>query len=133
MKSIEDEIKFINNKRTNEKGKKLKHLNKLEYLARLKLIKKYDESNYFYGAKKINDIINNEKSRYVEAFKEFVIYEDHKEYLQQFYNAYFQIIMIQKILDYYEKYSKIFPNYTSLSESKYFYKNIKRKQKNERI
>ena len=129
MKSIEDEIKFINNKRTNEKGKKLKHLNKLEYLARLKLIKKYDESNYFYGAKKINDIINNEKSRYVEAFKEFVIYEDHKEYLKQFYNDHFQIIMLQKILDYYEKYSKIFPNYTSLSESKYFYKNIKRKQK----
>jgi hypothetical protein len=32
-------------------------------------------------------------------------------------------------LDYYENYSKIFPNYIILYESKYLYKNIQRKQK----
>jgi hypothetical protein len=34
-----------------------------------------------------------------------------------------------KLLEYYESYSKIFPNYIVLHESKYLYKNIQKKQK----
>jgi hypothetical protein len=38
-------------------------------------------------------------------------------------------IKLPKLLDYYENYSKIFPNYIVLHEAKYLYKNIQRKQK----
>jgi hypothetical protein len=36
---------------------------------------------------------------------------------------------LPKLLEYYENYSKIFPNYIILHEAKYIYKNIQRKQK----
>lgn len=36
---------------------------------------------------------------------------------------------LPKIYEFYEKFSKVFPNYVNLSESKYMFKNIERKQK----
>lgn len=36
---------------------------------------------------------------------------------------------LPKIFEFYEKYSKVFPNYVNLPESKYMFKNIERKQK----
>ena len=77
----------------------------------------------------INDILYNEKTHYVEMFKEYLLYEDYNEFLRQYYGKTILIIKLQKILNFYEKYSKIFPNYTALRESKYLYKNIKKKQK----
>ena len=62
-------------------------------------------------------------------FKEYLIYEDYNEFLKQYYNESFLYKKLEKILNFYDKYSKIFPNYTVLRESKYLYKNIKRKQK----
>ena len=38
-------------------------------------------------------------------------------------------VKLTKILLFYEKYSKIYENYTVIPESKYMNKNIKRKQK----
>ena len=77
----------------------------------------------------INDILYNEKTHYVEMFKEYLLYEDYNEFLRQYYGKSLLKTKLQKILNFYEKYSKIFPNYTALRESKYLYKNIKRKQK----
>ena len=36
---------------------------------------------------------------------------------------------LPKIYEFYEKYSKVFPNYVTLPENKYMFKNIERKQK----
>ena len=102
---------------------------KLEKRARNKLIKRYDKPNWFYNTKMINDILYNEKTHYVEMFKEYLLYEDYNEFLRQYYGKTILKIKLQKILNFYEKYSKIFPNYTALRESKYLYKNIKKKQK----
>ena len=101
----------------------------LESRARNKLIQRYKRPVWFYNAKMINDILYNEKTHYVEMFKEYLLYEDYNEFLRQYYGNAIVKIKLQKILDFYEKYSKIFPNYTALRESKYLYKNIKRKQK----
>ena len=101
----------------------------IENLVRKKLIKRYEEPLSFYNVKMINDIIYNERSHYVEAFKEYLIYEDINEFLKRFYPLYESKKKLSKILVFYEKYSKIYANYTTLPESKYMYKNIKRKQK----
>ena len=105
------------------------YLIKIQKRAKLKLNKIYNKTPIYYGTKMINDILYNEKTHYVEMFKEYLIYEDYSEFLKQYYGKTLQINRLNKLLTFYEKYSKIFPNYTALSESRYFYKNIKRKQK----
>ena len=128
------EIKTISSKENTNNNKtviknNLKYIEKLEERARKELIKRYEKPSYFYNAKMINDILYNEKTHYVEMFKEYLLYEDYNEFLRQYYHKTLVKIKLTKILNFYEKYSKIFPNYTALKESKYFYKNIKRKQK----
>ena len=134
MKKNSYEIKTISSKENTNNNKtviknNLKYIEKLEERARKELIKRYEKPSYFYNAKMINDILYNEKTHYVEMFKEYLLYEDYNEFLRQYYHKTLVKIKLTKILNFYEKYSKIFPNYTALKESKYFYKNIKRKQK----
>ena len=114
---------IINNKN------KFLYLEKLEKRAKIKLIKRYDKPIWYHDVKMINDILYNEKTHYVEMFKEYLIYEDYNEFLKQYYSDPLLSKKLEKILIFYEKYSKIFPNYTVIKESKYLYKNIKRKQK----
>lgn len=127
----ENEENTNNNEKTNAIKTNNIHiyLEKLENRARNKLIKRYEKPISYYDIKMINDILYNEKTHYVEMFKEYLIYEDYNEFLKQYYNESFLQKKLEKILNFYEKYSKIFPNYTALRESKYLYKNIKRKQK----
>ena len=105
------------------------YLMSIEKRARLKLIKRYEKSRNFHDSKMINDILYNEKTHYVEQFKEYLIYEDYNEFLKRFYKSTELNVKLPKILNFYEKYSKIYANYTVIPESKYMYKNIKRKQK----
>ena len=130
LKKNED-INKINNEITNEFKTNNNHIyiDKLENRARNKLIKRYEKPTSYYDIKMINDILYNEKTHYVEMFKEYLIYEDYNEFLKQYYNESILYKKLEKILNFYDKYSKIFPNYTVLRESKYLYKNIKRKQK----
>ena len=45
----------------------------LEERAKKRLIRKYDHPTYFHDIKLIDDIIYNEKTHFVETFKEFNI------------------------------------------------------------
>ena len=108
---------------------KLKYFLSLENRARYKLIKRYNKPLSYHDVKMINDILYNEKTHYVEQFKEYLIYEDYNEFLKRFYKSFEINLKLKKILVFYEKYSKIYANYTVIPESKYMYKNIKRKQK----
>ena len=124
--------KTIINNKNNNKSLKINnfiYLEKLEKRAKSKLIKRYSKPIWYYETKMINDILYNEKTHYVGIFKEFLIYEDYNEFLKKYYKEPLLKAKLQKILIFYEKYSKIFPNYTVVRESKYLYKNIKRKQK----
>ena len=58
----------------------------LENRVRKKLIIRYDKPLWYHDVKMINDIIYNEKTHYVELFKENLIYEDINEFLKRFYN-----------------------------------------------
>ena len=107
----------------------LKYFVSLENRARYKLVKRYNKPLSYHDVKIINDILYNEKTHYVEQFKEYLIYEDYNEFLKRFYSSLETNVKLTKILLFYEKYSKIYANYTVIPESKYMYKNIKRKQK----
>ena len=113
----------------NNSNSPLKYFDNLENRARYKLIKRYNKPLSYHDVKIINDILYNEKTHFVEQFKEYLIYEDDNEFLKRFYKTKELKIKLPKILIFYEKYSKIYANYTVIPESKYMYKNIKRKQK----
>ena len=77
----------------------------------------------------VNNIIFNEQIRIVAIFKDHLIYDDDSEFLKRYYYLDESIVKIKKVCEFYDEFSKIFPNYTTLRESKFMYKNIKRKQK----
>ena len=94
-----------------------------------KLYSKYNSSQITYGIKKVDELIYIDSTLFSITFREFLLYEDPTEFLRRFYNKKEQPKKLGKILFFYEKYSRIFPNYTVLSGSKYMYKNIQKKQK----
>ena len=104
-------------------------LEKMNNYLKSKLYQKYlitkNKNNIFL----IDRIVFNEKCHLVTAFKEFLIYEDDFEFLNKFYHLKASFTKLKKYVEYYTKYSIIFPNYSILSESKYIYKTIHNKQK----
>jgi hypothetical protein len=84
-------------------------------------------SKDFYNIKIVNDIIYNEPTHIVAVFKDYLIYDDLSEFLKRDYTTEETKARLPKICEFYEKYSKVFPNYVNLPENKFMYKNIERK------
>ena len=84
-------------------------------------------SRDFYNVKIINDIIYNEQTHLVSVFKDYLIFDDVSEFLKRPYEGQEALARLPKIFEFYEKYSKVFPNYVVLPENKYMFKNIERK------
>ena len=82
-----------------------------------------------YDSIKIDNIIFNDKIHLVSVFKELLLLNDQAEFLKRFYALYESLERLPKYFKFYDLYSKIFPNYTSIEEGKYFYKNIQQKQR----
>lgn len=97
--------------------------------VRSKMRVRYNTNLFTYDKKVVTEIIYNEKSHVVAKFKDFLILDDLSEFLRRYYTKDESLSRIPKVTDYYENYSKIFPNYINLPEAKYIYKNIQRKQK----
>ena len=91
--------------------------------------KKYSKMPSNYNMNIIENIIYNEKSHIVATFKDRLIIDDTGEFLKRFYKKKESEIRLPKFYEYYDLYSKIFPNYTTFYEGKYFYQNIQRKQR----
>ena len=93
------------------------------------LIKKYEHMPLKYNSNIIDNIIYNERAHIVATFKDRLIIDDNGEFLKRYYNLNESFVRLPKFFEYYELYSKIFPNYTAIGESKYLYQNIQKKQK----
>ena len=93
-----------------------------------KLANKYNRGSEYYYKKIITDIIDNEPSHLVAEFKEYLIYGDFSEFLQGFFHIKEIIKFLPLIFEYYHSSTVIFPNYVTLEEKKYIYKNIQKKQ-----
>lgn len=93
------------------------------------LIRSNLSNKNIYNTKIVNDILFNERNHIVSVFKDYLIYDDLREYIKRFYFNYEAKARLPKIFEYYSKYSKVFPNYIIVSEKKYIYRNISRKQR----
>ena len=76
-----------------------------------------------------NNLIFNEKSILVAQFKDYLIIDDSNEFLKRYYKFYESMTKLDNILNYYTLYYPVYPNLIILPESKYIYKNIRRKIK----
>lgn len=121
------------NKKSNINTNKSSHILEDKHKILIKVYKKltstYKTSINDYNIKQINDIIYNEKANIVSNFKDYLIFDDGSEFLKRFYKMKETDDRLPRLYDYYENYSKIFPNYIILPEAKYIYKNIQKKQK----
>ena len=93
------------------------------------LERKYLTSRTYYNVKVINDIIYNECSNIVSQFKDYLIYDDVSEFLKREYTTDEAAERLPKIIEFYDKYSKVFPNYVNIPENRFMFKNIEWKQK----
>jgi hypothetical protein len=101
----------------------------IEYLIHKKFIKKYISMPLLYNINIIDNIIYNDKTHIVSLFKDHLIMDDKGEFLKRFYTKKEVGTRLKKFFEFYGLYSRIFPNYTSIEEGKYFYDNIQQKQK----
>ena len=101
----------------------------LEHMSHIKLCAKYTSHNYSYTNIIINNLIFNRTCNVLSKYKDYLIINANKEYIHRFYSKNELKLRLKKISFFYEKYSKIFPNYIILYENKYLYKNIRKKQK----
>ena len=86
----------------------------LRQISYTKLFKKYSSGNFSFGKISINNLVFNETCLVVSRFKDFLIYDDNSEFLRRFYPSKESEQRLIKILNFYETYSKIFPNYLVL-------------------
>jgi len=89
---------------------------------------KYLTGMDYYNVKVVNDIIYNDTTNLVSVFKDYLIYDDISEFLKRRYTTEECETRLIKIFAFYDKYSKVFPNYIILEENRYMFKNIERKQ-----
>lgn len=100
----------------------------IEFLIKQKFIKKYTLMTLNYNSTIIDNIIYNDKTHIVALFKDYLILDDKGDFLKRYYTKYESLIRLPKFFEFYNLYSKLFPNYTCIEEGKYFYRNIQKKQ-----
>lgn len=116
-------------RRTGKKEYEKMTLSLFEKIIKHKFTAKYSYDSKMYYQQVINQLIFNQSTRIVSLFKDNLISNDNSEFLKRFYKKKESFVRLDKYYDYYNTYSKIYPNYTSLPEGKYFYLNIQKKQK----
>ena len=114
-----------------------KHFGKCFFNSKFNMIKrinhflfsKYSKFEYSYSLICINNLISHEKCRIVARFKDFLIYDDNTEFINQFCKKKILPKRLKFIFNFYNSYSKIYPNYLIIPENKFLYKNIRKKQR----
>ena len=101
----------------------------LRLMVQKTLNSRYLTSQEYYNSKIASDIMYNEQRHIVSVFKEYLIFDDFSEYLKRFYTMREASERLPRVFEFYEQYSKVFPNYVAVPESNYMFKNIERKQK----
>ena len=94
-----------------------------------KLRKKYDAKTSLYDIKKVNELIFNVPTHFTAIFKEYLLKEEEADFLKRMYFKNEITKKLKNIFYFYDKYSKIFPNYIVIPEGLHLYKNILKKQK----
>ena len=133
LHNIKNKLSRSPSKEKNQKKYSIKRNKKLTLSLLIKRIfikfkRKYKNLPNRYETNIIDNIIYNEKSHIVAKFKDSLIVYDFNDYLKRYYTKKESKTRLHKYFEYYNLYSKLFPNYTPIPERKYFYLNIQRKQ-----
>ena len=120
---------MLTNNRKISQSSKMTIFRVLRQKAYIKLFKKYTSGDFSYNKILANNLVFNDSCRIVARFKDYLILDDNTEFIRRFYFKDESHPRLNRILNFYETYSKIFPNYMILKESKYLYRNIRKKQK----
>ena len=126
--SSSNKISIKNNNLNLTRNKNKRTINQMKQYIYKKIIKKYITPQY-HLINIINNIIYNEKTHVVAGFKDYLISDDTSEFLKRYYKKCESYIRLPRFYEYYDTYSKIYPNYTSIPEGKFIYKNIQKKQR----
>ena len=105
------------------------NIKELKQSIKIYLVEKYKTNENNYNNNIINDLINKKKSKLVSNYKDNLLLNENIEYLRRYYNTNETIIRLSKICNFYLLNSQIYPNYIKINESKYMFKNIRKKQK----
>jgi len=102
---------------------------KFSYVKNIRpnLIKKYGGKQLYYDTKMIGDVLWNANTHFVTTFKDYLIYDDINEFMQRLYLKWEAKNRLSRILEFYTKHSKVFPNYAILKARNYMFENIMRK------
>ena len=67
----------------------------------------------------------------VSVFKDYLISDDVNEFLKRPYTTEEQRVRMNRLCDFYDQYSQVYPNYITLipEPANYLFKNIQRKQR----
>ena len=103
----------------------LKFEKRINYLLHLK----YKTSPQTYDINIVDNIIFNDRTHLVSKFKDYLIEFEEYDFLKRYYIKEESKKKLKRILEYYKKYSLLFPNYSAFPESELIYKNINLKQK----
>ena len=120
---------MLTNNRKISQSSKMTIFRVLRQKAYIKLFKKYTSGDFSYHKILVNNLVFNDNCRIVARFKDYLILDDNTEFIRRFFFRDESTPRLHRILNFYETYSKIFPNYMILKESKYLYRNIRKKQK----
>jgi len=91
-------------------------------------LEKYNSNKELYNKYQVQLFMENANTHLISTFKDYLFYDDFTEFFSKFYPKKESDELLRPLFAYYEKSSYIFPNYTVLSEGKYVYKNIIKKQ-----
>lgn len=93
------------------------------------LFEKYRASIDIHNVKIINEIIFNRPVRITSIFKDYLVQDEVAEFIKRYYTIKEVPQRMEKLVEFFNSYFKVFPNYIQLSEKSYLYKNIERKQR----
>ena len=107
---------------------KLFNYNKIQKYIYIRFRYKYYKLSLTYYQKIMNIFIFGINCSRLSKFKDYILFNDKREFLKRYYNSSESIVRLKRFYQYYNIYSKIYPNYTALTEGIYIYKNIQKKQ-----
>ena len=93
------------------------------------LYNKYSKKEYSFPYICIDNLMCNDYCHIVSRFKDFLIYDDDSEFLNEFCNKNELKSRLKYIFDFYSIYIHIYPNYLAIPEKIFLYKNLRKKQK----
>ena len=102
--------------------------NKIQKYIYTRFRVKYYKLSLTYYTKIMNIFIYGINCNRLSKFKDYIIFNDRREFLKRYYNVSESKVRLKRFFQYYNIYSKIYPNYTALKEGIYIYKNIQKKQ-----